>query len=102
VAVLTDGASHSAAEYFATALQQSGRAVLVGMPTAGNTEGISGFSLPDGSLIRLAVSTLQLPDGSTLEGRGVIPDIQVPLGSWGLRETPDVQLRAAYEAVVGE
>lgn len=102
VAVLTDGASHSAAEYFATALQQSGRAVLVGMPTAGNTEGISGFSLPDGSLIRLAVSTLQLPDGSTLEGKGVIPDIQVPLGPWGLRETPDVQLRAAYEAVVGE
>ena len=102
VAVLTDGSSHSAAEYFATAMQQSGRAVLVGMPTAGNTEGISGFSLPDGSLIRLAVMTLQLPDGSTLEGTGVIPDIQVPLGQWGLRETPDVQLQAAYEALRGD
>ena len=76
------------------------RAVLVGMPTAGNTEGITGFSLPDGSLIRLAVMTLQLPDGSTLEDTGVIPDIRVPLGMWGLREMPDVQLREAFEAVL--
>ncbi|MFZ5917124.1 MAG: S41 family peptidase [Chloroflexota bacterium] len=100
VAVLTDGASHSAAEYFATAMQQSGRAVLVGMPTAGNTEGITGFNLADGSLIRLAVSTLQLPDGSTLEGTGVIPDIQAPLGDWGLRQSPDLQLLAAHDALV--
>ncbi len=102
VAVLIDGSSHSAAEYFATAMQQSGRAVLVGMPTAGNTEGITGFSLPDGSLVRLAVMTLQLPDGSTLEGVGVQPDLRVPLGMWGLRQDPDVQLRAAYKALTGQ
>jgi C-terminal peptidase prc len=102
VAVLTDGSSHSAAEYFSTAMQQSGRALIVGQPTAGNTEGITGFSLPDGSLIRLAVSTLQLPDGSTLEGTGVLPDIPVPLGLWGLREMPDLQLQAAGLALLGE
>ncbi|MFZ0543929.1 MAG: S41 family peptidase [Candidatus Promineifilaceae bacterium] len=92
VVLLTDGSSHSAAEYFATGLQQSGRAVLVGMPTAGNTEGIVGFNLDDGSLIRLAISTIVLPDGSLLEGVGVQPDVMVPLGDWGLREVPDVQL----------
>jgi C-terminal peptidase prc len=102
VAVLTDGSSHSAAEYFATAMQQSERALIVGQPTAGNTEGISGFSLPDGSLIRLAVSTLELPDKSTLEGTGVLPDISVPLGLWGLRQTPDPQLRAAMDALVSQ
>ena len=102
VAVLIDGASHSAAEYFATAMQQSGRATLVGMPTAGNTEGITGFNLADGSLIRLAVQTLQLPDGSLLEDVGVLPDVRVPLGEWGLRQTPDVQLEAAYRVVAGE
>ena len=102
VAVLTDGSSHSAAEYFSTAMQQSGRALIVGQPTAGNTEGITGFSLPDGSLIRLAVSTLQLPDGSTLEGTGVLPDLSVPLGLWGLREMPDLQLRAATQALLDE
>lgn len=98
--LLTDGASHSAAEYFATAMQQSGRAVLVGQPTAGNTEGISGFSLPDGSLIRLAVMTLVLPDGSTLEGVGVIPDVLAPLGEFGLREDYDAQLQTAYDTLL--
>ena len=100
LAVLIDGASHSAAEYFATAMQQSQRATLVGMATAGNTEGINSFNLADGSLIRLAWTTLQLPDGSTLEGTGVQPDVPVPLGAWGLRQRPDVQLQAAYDVLV--
>lgn len=102
VALLIDGASASAAEYFATAMKQSGRATLVGMPTAGNTEGITSFNLADGSVIRLAVTTLQLPDGSTLEGVGVQPDVRVSLGEWGLREMPDVQLQAAYGVLAGE
>lgn len=100
--VLTDGASHSAAEYFATAMKQSGRATLVGMPTAGNTEGITGFTLPDGSIIRLAVETLILPDGKTMEGAGVIPDVKVPLGQWGLRQKPDVQLQEAIQVIKGK
>lgn len=100
MALLTDGASHSAAEYFAVAMKLSGRATLVGMPTAGNTEGITGFNLADGSIVRLAVMTLQLPDGSTLEGVGVQPDVRVPLGDWGLRQSPDVQLQAAREVVM--
>lgn len=102
VAVLTDGSSHSAAEYFAEAMQQSGRATIVGMPTAGNTEGIVSFNLPRGLLIRLAISTLELPDGSSIEGVGVQPDVRVPLGKWGLLERPDIQLQAAYQAVAGQ
>ena len=102
LAVLIDGNSHSAADYFPAAMKLSGRATLVGMPSAGNTEGIISFNLADKSLIRLAVSTLVLPDGNTFEGIGIIPDIMVPLGDWGLRDVPDVQLRAAYEALAGE
>jgi carboxyl-terminal processing protease len=102
VVVLTDGSSHSAAEYFSTAMQQSGRATIVGMNTAGNTEGISGFTLGDGSLIRLAVSTLELPDGTTLEGVGVTPDVLVPLGQWGLRAEPDLQVQAAINLLLGQ
>lgn len=101
VVLLTDGNSHSASEYFAIALQLAGRATLVGMPTAGNTEGITGFNLADGSIIRLAVSTLELPDGSTLEGTGVIPDVEVPLGDWGLRQEPDIQLQTALDILLG-
>jgi C-terminal peptidase prc len=97
--ILTDGGSASASDYFATALQQAERATFVGMPTAGNTEGISSFNLANETVIRLAVQALELPDGSSLEGVGVIPDIQVPLGQWGLAQTPDIQLDAAIEAM---
>ena len=99
LAVLIDGNSHSAADYFAAAMKVSGRATLVGMPSAGNTEGINSFNLADGTVIRLAWTTLVLPDGNTFEGIGIAPDIQVPLGEFGLRELPDVQLQAAYDAL---
>jgi carboxyl-terminal processing protease len=101
VVLLTDGSSHSAAEYFAITLTLYDRATQVGMPTAGNTEGITGFNLADGSLIRLAVMTLQLPDGSTLEVTGVIPDVEIPLGDWGLRQEPDIQLQTALDILMG-
>ena len=100
MAVLTDGASHSAADYFAAGMQILDRATLVGMPSAGNTEGLTGFNLADSSIIRLAVSTLQLADGSTFEGVGVIPDIMVPIDGNGLNQVPDVQLQAAIDDVL--
>ncbi len=98
MAVLTDGSSHSAAEYFAIGLQVLGRAAIVGENTAGNTEGINSFNLANGTVIRLAITTILLPDGSSIEKVGVTPDIRVPLGMWGLRQRPyDVQLQAAID-----
>jgi C-terminal processing protease CtpA/Prc len=41
-----------------------------------------------------------LPDGTILEDIGVIPDVDVPLGQWGLRQTPDLQLEKAIEALI--
>lgn len=99
--VLTDGNSHSAADYFAAGMRALDRATLIGMPTAGNTEGITGFSLADGTLIRMAVSSILLEDGSSIEGVGVIPDIEVPLGDWGFRQTPfDLQLQTGIDYLV--
>ena len=68
------------------------------MNSAGNTEGIVSFGLADGTLIRLAITTLALNDGTLLEGIGVEPDVRVPLGMWGLRQQPyDVQLQTAID-----
>lgn len=98
MAVLTDGGSHSAAEYFSVGLQVLGRATIIGENTAGNTEGINSFNLANGAVIRLAISSILLPDGSSIEGVGVTPDIRVPVGEWGLRQRPyDVQLQAAID-----
>jgi C-terminal peptidase prc len=98
MAVLTDGGSHSAAEYFAIGLQVLKRATIIGENTAGNTEGINSFNLANGAVIRLAISSLLLEDGTSLEGVGVTPDIRVPVGKFGLRQRPyDVQLQAAID-----
>ncbi|MBT3321885.1 MAG: hypothetical protein HN392_06330 [Anaerolineae bacterium] len=101
--VLTDGSSHSAADYFPAAMKELGRATIMGMNSAGNTEGIISFGLADGTLMRLAVMTLALNDGTILEGIGVTPDIEVPLGMWGLAQQPyDAQLQAAIDFLVGQ
>ena len=101
--VLIDGSSISAADYFPTSLKELGRATIIGMNSAGNTEGIISFNLADGTLMRLAVSTLALNDGTLIEGVGVTPDIEVSLGMWGLRQQPyDIQLQAAIDFLSGK
>ncbi len=103
VVVLIDGSSHSAADYFPAAMKELGRATIIGMNSAGNTEAINSFGLADGTLIRLAWTTMLLNDGTSLEGVGVTPDVKVPLGKWGLKQRPfDVQLQAAIDFLVGK
>jgi C-terminal processing protease CtpA/Prc len=43
------------------------------------------------------VAVTRLPDGTVLEGRGVIPDIEVALDRASLRQGRDVQLEAAID-----
>lgn len=100
MAILTDQSSHSAADYFAVAMKLSGRATLVGMPTAGNTDGWTSWVLPDGSLVGIAVTILLLPDGTSIEGVGVQPDVRIPLEPWDLKQDPDPQLEAALNVMV--
>ncbi len=101
VVVLTDGSSHSAADYFPAAMKELGRATILGMNSAGNTEGINGWILADGTLIRLAVMTMALNDGTILEGIGVTPDVIIPLGTWGLKAKPyDTQIQAAIDTLL--
>jgi len=99
--ILTDGASHSAADYFPAGLKELGRAIIVGMNSAGNTEGINSWILADGTLIRLAWTTMALNDGSSLEGIGVTPDVIVPLDVWGLKAKPfDLQIQSGIDTLL--
>ena len=77
--ILTDGGVNSAAEGFAGALQASGRATVVGKTTAGNVEAVLPFCLRDGSQAWIATGVLAPLRGATWEGRGVVPDVDVPL-----------------------
>lgn len=75
--ILIDRQVHSAAEGLAGALQQRGRATIIGEASAGNVEAVLPFCLRDGSQAWIATGVLAPIGGPTWEGVGVIPDIAV-------------------------
>ncbi|MBJ7441911.1 MAG: S41 family peptidase [Sphingopyxis sp.] len=78
VYVLTSGASASAAEHFALAMKHSGRATLVGAPTAGANHFGTGEDLGGGYSAFIPVGRTYDPTtGKDWEGDGVAPDIAV-------------------------
>ncbi|MCW2667223.1 MAG: C-terminal processing peptidase-3 [Frankiales bacterium] len=96
VVVLVDGGTASAAEVVAAALQDRGRAVLVGSRTFGKGSVQEPRDLPDGSALELTVARYTTPSGRSLEGVGLAPDIEVAAGS-----PPDVAVRRGVEVLTG-
>jgi carboxyl-terminal processing protease len=78
--VLVDGGTASAAEVVAGALQDRGRAVLVGSRTFGKGTVQEPRTLADGSALELTVARYRTPSGRSLEGAGLVPDIEVAAG----------------------
>lgn len=79
--VLVDGGTASAAEIVAAALQDRGRAVLMGSRTFGKGTVQAPTQLPDGSGMEFTVGHYVTPDGQSLEGVGVEPDVLLPVGT---------------------
>jgi C-terminal processing protease CtpA/Prc len=99
IVVITGPETVSAAEMFAAGMQVTGRARIVGMPSAGNTENLRGRDLFDGSRLWLAELTYQLPDGRLIEGSGVQPDRVVDADWWEFDPVDDPQIQVALEEV---
>ncbi|MFC7218533.1 S41 family peptidase [Streptomyces polyrhachis] len=79
--VLVDGGTMSAAELLTGALQERGRAIVVGGRTFGKGSVQLPRAMPDGSVAELTVGQYRTPSGRTLEGSGVEPDLLVGRGS---------------------
>ena len=88
--VLVDGGTASAAEVVAGALQDRGRAVVVGTRTFGKGTVQEPHRLPDGSSLALTVARYALPSGRSVEGVGIEPDIQVDGDEAALTRAVDV------------
>ena len=79
VVVLIDVNSASAAEVVASALQDAGRAKLVGEQTAGTGTGLADYWLDDGSLLDIGAIEWLTRDGRSVWHVGVAPDVEVAL-----------------------
>ncbi len=79
MAVLVNGDSYSAAEFFAAALQEYDAAVVVGEKTTGKGYFQSTFRLNDGSAVALSIGKYYTPKGVSLEGVGITPDVELIL-----------------------
>ncbi|HMA47719.1 MAG TPA: S41 family peptidase [Frankiaceae bacterium] len=99
--VLVDGGTASAAEVLAGALQDRGRAVVVGSRTFGKGSVQEAFPLPEGSAVELTVASYRTPRGRSLDGVGLVPDVTVPPSAGeavGLSRARDVVVGLATAA----
>ena len=74
MAVLVNGDSYSAAEFFAAALQEYDAAKVVGQQTSGKGYFQTTIHLNDGSAVALSVGKYYTPGGKSLADVGVTPD----------------------------
>ncbi|WP_329291650.1 S41 family peptidase [Streptomyces pseudovenezuelae] len=78
---LVDGGTMSAAELLTGALQDRGRAVVVGSRTFGKGSVQMPSRLPDGAVAELTVGHYRTPSGRGVDGRGITPDLEVDEGA---------------------
>ena len=95
--VLVNGRTASAAEVVAAALQDHGRAALVGTHTLGKGTVQTVIELGDGSAMTLTIARYLSPHGRVVEGEGLRPDRIVAPGRRPPSDDGDRQLRAAVE-----
>lgn len=79
--VLVDANSASSSEIVAGSLQVHGRARLVGTKTFGKGSVQQDFLLSDGADLHLTVERWYLPNGQTIDHKGLQPDVTVTLAS---------------------
>ena len=79
VMVLADSDTAGAAEAIAAALRFYDKALVIGQPTAGRAAEYSDLPLPNGKILRLAVSEMISPEGRSLFPEGVKPDLPVEM-----------------------
>jgi len=96
--VLVNKGSASSAEIVAGALQDTGRAKIVGETTYGKGSVQEVEDFPDGSALRVTVAKWYTPKGTSISDAGIKPDKEVKLTG---KETTDVQLEEAKKLLAG-
>lgn len=106
MAVLVNGSSYSAAEFFAAALREYNAGIVIGEQTVGKGYFQTTYTLSDGSAVALSIGKYFTPKGVNLsEAGGLTPDVVIDLDEetevalyYGtLPREDDPHIRAAME-----
>lgn len=112
--VLVDGQTASSAEIVTGALQDAGRAHVVGETTFGTGTVVNTYPMADGGALTVGTERWLTPKGRAIWREGLAPDevVELPLGATlvtpddfptlgaeGLAGTEDAQLKAALRAL---
>jgi len=87
--VLVDGGTASSAEIVSGAIQDAGRAPIVGTKTFGTGTVLGEFPLSDGSALRVGTVEWLTPKGREIWHQGISPDVVVERPSDVAPQTPD-------------
>lgn len=99
--VLINGGSASASEIVAGALQDYGRATLVGVTSYGKGSVQNWIELSDDQgAVRVTIAKWLTPDGRTIHGEGLTPDVWVDLTEEDYKNDLDPQLELAIQTLL--
>ena len=100
VAILVDGRSLSTSEITARGMQLEGSAKIFGQRTPGMALPSLILKLKDGSRFQYPVADFQDESGVSLEGRGVEPDVEIPMTLKDVLENRDPTLEGALDWIL--
>jgi carboxyl-terminal processing protease len=98
--ILVNGGSASASEIVAGALQDYGKAKLIGEKTFGKGSVQDYTEFEDGSALKLTVALWLTPKGRSINKEGIAPDVEVEMTPEDYDAEKDPQLDKAIELLV--
>ncbi len=99
-AILIDGGSASASEIVAGAMQDHGRAKLVGSKSYGKGSVQEAIKITPETLLKITVAKWLTPNGNSISEKGLVPDYAVEFTRKDLDNKRDPQLNKAVEVLL--
>lgn len=100
IVILINQGSASASEILAAALKDNRQILIIGEKSYGKGTVQRLIPLSDGSNIKITIANWLTPKGSTIEGEGIKPDIEIEMTQEDIEKGIDPQLEKAKEVII--